>query len=233
MYRPYFRTPTHQMAALPHPSDTFRTRGLRAQLVELLRKKGITHEAVLAAIGKIPRHAFLDKAFLEQAYEDKAMPIGEGQTISQPYTVAFQSALLGVAKRDKILEIGTGSGYQAAVLLELGARLQSIERQKALFEKTSRFLPTLGYGTQKLMCGDGTLGWPAFAPYQGIIVTAGAPAVPEALVQQLAVGGRLIIPVGDAETQQMQRLTKQADGTVHTEHFELFKFVPLVGKQGW
>ena len=213
--------------------DTFRTLGLRRQLVELLKSKGIANADVLAAIGKVPRHVFLDGAFLEQAYEDKAMPIGEGQTISQPYTVAFQTSLLQIAKRSKVLEIGTGSGYQAAVLMELGVRLHSIERQRALFEKTKRVLPQLGYATAKLHFGDGTLGWPTYAPFDGILVTAGAPAVPEALVQQLAPSGRLVIPVGDEATQTMLRITKNTDGTLQTEQFEKFKFVPLLGRQGW
>ena len=222
--------PTH---SLPSRHDTFRTQGMRSQLVEHLRKvRGFTDEAVLAAIGRVPRHLFLDRTFLEQAYEDKAMPIGEGQTISQPSIVALQTSLLELKRRDRVLEIGTGSGYQAAVLSELGVHLYSIERQRALFEKTRELLEALGY-VARLMYGDGTQGMPTYAPFQGIIVTAGAPVVPEQLVEQLAPGGRLVIPVGDRHGQSMLRITRHADGSSTTEDFGACAFVPLVGKHGW
>lgn len=212
--------------------DNFRHKGLRKKLVDQLRAKGISDEAVLEAINQVPRHFFLDLAFLELAYDDRAMPIGEGQTISQPYTVAFQSQLLEVKKRDKILEIGTGSGYQASVLEKLGAKVYSIERQRKLYEKTKKLLAEMNY---KVSChfGDGTLGLPVFAPFDKIIVTAGAPVVPQSLCEQLKVGGMLVIPVGDEQHQQMLRIIKQADGSLLTETYENFKFVPLLGKQGW
>ncbi len=213
-------------------TDTFKHKGLRKKLVDLLRSKGITDEAVLTAINEVPRHLFLETAFLELAYDDRAMPIGEGQTISQPFTVAFQSQLLEVKKRDKILEIGTGSGYQACVLEKLGAKVYSIERQRKLYEKTKKLLATMGY---KVGCyfGDGTLGLPSFAPFDKIIVTAGAPVVPTSLLEQLKTGGLLVIPVGDEDSQRMLRIRKEADGSATTETYDHFKFVPLLGKQGW
>jgi len=212
--------------------DTFKHKGLRKKLVDVLRQKGITDETVLEAINSVPRHLFLETAFLELAYDDRAMPIGEGQTISQPFTVAFQSQLLELKKRDKVLEIGTGSGYQACVLEKLGAKVYSIERQRKLYEKTKKLLAEMGF---KINCylGDGTLGLQAFAPFDKIIVTAGAPVIPQSLLEQLKPGGILVIPVGDEDTQQMLRLRKQTDGTVISEEFDAFKFVPLLGKQGW
>lgn len=213
-------------------TDTFKHKGLRKKLVDHLRKKGISDEAVLEAINQVPRHLFLETAFLELAYDDRAMPIGEGQTISQPFTVAFQSQLLEVKKRDKILEIGTGSGYQACVLEKLGAKVYSIERQRKLYEKTKALLTQMGF---KINCyfGDGTLGLPSFAPFDKIIVTAGAPVVPQSLMDQLKPGGILVIPVGDEANQQMLRIRKTADGQMQTEEFDGFKFVPLLGKEGW
>tara|TARA_B100000965_G_scaffold257955_1_gene217365 strand:- start:1131 stop:1754 length:624 start_codon:yes stop_codon:yes gene_type:complete len=205
---------------------------MRRQLVKVVREKGIEDERVLAAIGKIPRHFFFENAFLEHAYEDKAFPIGAGQTISQPYTVAFQSELLQVQPGDKVFEIGTGSGYQAIVLLELGADVYTIEYQKELYERTRRFLPSMGY-KPNFFFGDGSKGLPQYAPYDKIIVTAGAPTVPDALIDQLRVGGVLVIPVGDAKTQRMLRITKTAENKVRTESFDNFKFVPLLGADGW
>jgi len=211
--------------------DNYKQRGLRNKLVKKLREKGISDEKVLSAIGKVPRHAFFDNALLNHAYEDKAFPIGEGQTISQPYTVAFQSEKLNVKPGDKILEIGTGSGYQAAVLLELGAKVYTIEYNRKLFERTKDFLPTLGY-QPFFFYGDGSKGIPAKAPYDKIIVTAGAPVVPTALTDQLAENGILIIPVGDLNKQKMLRIIK-TKGKLVTEEFDHFAFVPLLGDQGW
>jgi protein-L-isoaspartate(D-aspartate) O-methyltransferase len=212
--------------------DTYLHKGKRKALVAELRKKGIQNEAVLEAINTLPRHFFFDTALISHAYEDKAFPIGEGQTISQPYTVAFQSSLLEVAPGDKILEIGTGSGYQACILHLLGAKVISIEYQKKLFEHTSRFLQRLGIQLQ-LFYGDGTGGVPAYAPYDKIIVTAGAPVVPEALIQQLKIGGILVIPVGDRSKQAMVKITKKSATEIQREEFEGFAFVPLLGKEGW
>lgn len=201
-------------------------------MVDDLRGKGISDEAVLQAINAVPRHFFLDLAFLELAYDDRAMPIGEGQTISQPFTVAFQSQLLEVKKRDKVLEIGTGSGYQASVLEKLGAKVYSIERQRKLYEKTRLLLQNMN-SKVSTHYGDGTLGLPAFAPFDKIIVTAGAPVVPQSLCEQLKPGGLLVIPVGDEAHQRMLRIRKMPDGQLETETFDNFKFVPLVGKEGW
>jgi len=205
---------------------------MRRQLVKVVREKGITDEKVLSAIGKIPRHFFFENALVEHAYEDKAFPIGAGQTISQPYTVAFQTELLKIKPGDKVFEIGTGSGYQAIVLLEMGADVYTIEYQKELYERTSQFLPQMGYKPH-FFFGDGSQGLARFAPYDKIIVTAGAPTVPDALIDQLKVGGILVIPVGDAKTQQMLRITKTAENKVRTETFTNFKFVPLLGADGW
>lgn len=212
--------------------DTYLHKGKRKALVAELRKKGIQNEAVLEAINTLPRHFFFDTALISHAYEDKAFPIGEGQTISQPYTVAFQSSLLEVAPGDKILEIGTGSGYQACILHLLGAEVFSIEYQKKLFEHTNRFLQRLGIQLH-LFFGDGTGGVPAHAPYDKIIVTAGAPVVPEALIQQLKIGGILVIPVGDRSKQAMVKITKKSATEIQREEFEGFAFVPLLGKEGW
>jgi protein-L-isoaspartate(D-aspartate) O-methyltransferase len=207
--------------------DTFRHKGLRQQLVKTLVDKGIKNQAVLDAIGSIPRHLFIDSGFLEHAYQDKAFPIGASQTISQPYTVAFQSELLEVKPGDKILEIGTGSGYQTAVLCVLGAHVYSIERQLELFKKTSQFLPKIGYVAKRLIFGDGYKGLKKEAPFDSIIVTAGAPFVPKPLLSQLKVGGRLVIPVG-VENQIMTLYIR--NGSKEFEKHELgnFKFVPLL-----
>jgi protein-L-isoaspartate(D-aspartate) O-methyltransferase len=207
--------------------DTFRHKGLRQQLVKTLVDKGIKNQVVLDAIGSIPRHLFIDSGFLEHAYQDKAFPIGASQTISQPYTVAFQSELLEVKQGDKILEIGTGSGYQTAVLCVLGAHVYSIERQLELFKKTSQFLPKIGYVAKRLIFGDGYKGLKEEAPFDSIIVTAGAPFVPKPLLSQLKVGGRLVIPVG-VENQIMTLYIR--NGSKEFEKHELgnFKFVPLL-----
>ncbi len=211
--------------------DTYKTRGLRNKLVKVLENKGITDSRVLQAIGKVPRHVFFENALLEHAYQDKAFPIGEGQTISQPYTVAFQSEKLEIKPKDKVLEIGTGSGYQACVLLEMGAQVYTIEYNKVLFERTKKFLPELGYNPY-FFHGDGSKGIPAKAPFDKIIVTAGAPVLPEALTDQLAEGGILIIPIGDREKQQMVRIRKKNEKLIR-EDFDYFAFVPLLGEQGW
>ena len=208
-------------------ADSYRHKGLRNQLVELLREKDIHDEAVLEAINKIPRHAFLDPAFTEQAYQDIAFQIGAGQTISQPYTVAFQTQELQVKKGDKILEIGTGSGYQASVLLAMGAKLVSIERQRELFLKAKVIIDQLGYNP-KLSYGDGFKGNEMYAPYDKIIVTCGAPFVPDTLLDQLKPGGRLIIPVGEGEVQKMILITKDLEGNVHREEKGDFRFVPML-----
>ena len=207
--------------------DTFKHQGLRKQLVNVLKTKGIKDVNVLKAIGKVPRHLFMDSSFLDHAYQDKAFPIGADQTISQPYTVAFQTELLEVKKEDKILEIGTGSGYQTAVLCELGAKVFSIERQLELFKKTSIFLPKLGYRAKKLIFGDGYKGLEEEAPFDSIIVTAGAPFVPKPLLNQLKIGGRLVIPVG--ENVQIMTLFIRKDAKEFEQH-ELgeFRFVPLL-----
>ncbi|WP_298533577.1 protein-L-isoaspartate(D-aspartate) O-methyltransferase [uncultured Algibacter sp.] len=208
--------------------DTFKHQGLRQQLVNVLKNKGIKDEAVLNAIGKIPRHLFMDSSFLDHAYQDKAFPIAADQTISQPYTVAFQSELLKIKRGDKILEIGTGSGYQTAVLCELGAKVWSIERQNELFKKTSKFLPKLGYRAKKLIFGDGYIGFKEEAPFDSIIVTAGAPYVPKSLLSQLKVGGKLVIPVGD-DVQVMTMFIRTGPKEFAQEEFGDFRFVPLLG----
>lgn len=215
----------------PMIEDSYRHRGLRQKLVEKLRQKGILNEAVLAAVGKVPRHAFFDGALLSHAYEDKAFPIGEGQTISQPFTVAFQSEKLMVSAGQRVLEIGTGSGYQACVLLELGAVVYTIEYNERLFERTRNFLPELGYHPFFVL-GDGSKGLRSKAPFDRILVTAGAPVVPTELKEQLAENGVLVIPVGTLEKQQMLRITRKGS-TFTTEEFDNFAFVPLLGKDGW
>ena len=207
--------------------DSFKHKGMRQKLVETLVTKGINNEHVLNAINKIPRHLFMDSGFIDHAYVDKAFPIGADQTISQPYTVAFQSELLQVQPDHKILEIGTGSGYQTAVLLELGAKVYSIERQQELFKKTSKFLPKLGYRAKKFIFGDGYKGLPEEAPFNSIIVTAGAPFVPKPLLSQLAIGGRLVIPVGDA-VQVMTLFIRNSAKDFEKHEFGEFRFVPLL-----
>ncbi|MFI0430735.1 protein-L-isoaspartate(D-aspartate) O-methyltransferase [Mariniflexile sp. HMF6888] len=207
--------------------DTFKHKGLRQQLVNVLKNKGIINESVLGAIGKVPRHLFMDSGFLDYAYKDMAFPIAADQTISQPYTVAFQTELLQVKKEDKILEIGTGSGYQTAVLCELGAKVYSIERQQELFKKTSNFLPKLGYRAKKLIFGDGYKGLQEEAPFDSIIVTAGAPFVPNPLLSQLKIGGRLVIPVG-GDVQIMTLFIRKDIKEFEQHEFGEFRFVPLL-----
>ena len=207
--------------------DTTKHQGLRNQLVKLLESKGIIDKNVLNAIGKIPRHLFLNSSFEDYAYQDKAFPIGSGQTISQPYTVAFQSQLLEVKKGHKVLEIGTGSGYQTAVLVAMGAMVYSIERQNELFKSTSLLLPKLGIRTKHLSFGDGYKGLPNHAPFDSIIVTAGAPIIPKPLMAQLKIGGRLVIPVGD-ENQIMTMLIRKNETQFEKHEFGDFKFVPLL-----
>lgn len=211
--------------------DNYKHRGMRNKLVAKLRQKGIKDERVLSALQKVPRHAFFDPALLNHAYEDKAFPIGEGQTISQPFTVAFQTEKLDVKAGDKILEIGTGSGYQACVLLELGAKLYTMEFNRVLFERTRDFLPTMGYNPF-LIHGDGSKGLPQKSPFDKILVTAGAPIVPQALIDQLNENGILVIPVGDREKQKMLKITKRKN-KIEKEEFDYFAFVPLLGESGW
>ena len=210
--------------------DTLKHQGLRNQLATVLKAKGIIDENVLKAVRKIPRHLFIDSSFEAHAYQDKAFPIAAEQTISQPYTVAFQSQTLEVIPGDKVLEIGTGSGYQTAVLLELKAEVYSIERQKELFKKTSLFLPKLGYRAKKLIFGDGYKGLPEVAPFDKIIVTAGAPFVPKPLLSQLKVGGRLLIPVGD-NTQIMTLFIRKSPKEFEKHELGDFAFVPMLGEK--
>jgi protein-L-isoaspartate(D-aspartate) O-methyltransferase len=211
-------------------TDSYKHKGLRKKLVEEISEKGITDDNVLNAIEKIPRHAFMDSSFLEFAYLDKPFPIGDGQTISQPYTVAFQTQLLKVSKGHKVMEIGTGSGYQSCVLLEMGAKVYSVERIKNLYEKTKIFLPSIGY-FPKLFFGDGYKGLPAYAPFDRIIVTAGAPYIPNDLIKQLNVGGILVIPVGDGDIQIMTTITKISETQAEKREWGTFRFVPLLGNK--
>ncbi|MDX2171579.1 MAG: protein-L-isoaspartate(D-aspartate) O-methyltransferase [Bacteroidota bacterium] len=213
--------------------DDYLFKGKRKRLVEQLRLKGIKNEKVLAAIEKIPRHLFFDNttarpALLDHAYSDKALPIGAGQTISHPYTVAFQTEQLDIKQGDKVLEIGTGCGYQTAVLIEMGAKVYSIERQKTLHDKTKLFLPYIGYSGARLIYGDGYKGLPQFAPFDKIIVTAGAPYIPNDLLMQLKTGGVILIPIGEGETQEMIWLNKTTDNTFDKKVLGNFKFVPLL-----
>ena len=209
--------------------DTYKHKGLRKKLIETIKNKGIKDEAVLQAIDKKPRHFFLDLAFDKIAYEDRAFPIGEGQTISQPYTVAYQTELLNIQPREKVLEIGTGSVYQATVLAEMGAQVFTIERQKKLYEKNMISYPFLAkYKNIKFFYGDGYKGLPTYAPFDKIIITAAAPMVPIDLIAQLKPLGVMVLPLGNEEHQTMTRLTKQVDGTLIEEKFENFVFVPML-----
>ncbi len=204
----------------------------RNRLVDAIRDKGIKDERVLEAFRMVPRHVFVDTALQDRAYNDTALPIGKDQTISQPYTVARQTELLEVQPGEKVLEIGTGSGYQAAILCELGAEVYSVERHKKLYEKARATLRELGYEV-RIKLGDGTLGWSAYAPYDAIVVTAGAPVVPDDLVEQLQINGRLVVPVGDARKQEMKRIIKIREEEFEEESYRAFKFVPLIGEKGW
>ncbi len=211
--------------------DSFKHQGLRKRLVALLKDKGISNSRVLAAIEKVPRHLYMDNSFVSHAYEDKAFPIGADQTISQPYTVAVQSGLLEVQPGESILEIGTGSGYQTAVLVELGAKVYSIERQRSLYLKTKMLLDKMGYRAD-LKFGDGFRGWPSFAPFDKIIVTCGAPFVPEDLKKQLKVGGKMVIPVSQkAGSEKMIVLHKQSEDVFDTSENGDFRFVPMLEKR--
>jgi len=209
--------------------DTYRHKGLRKKLVQGIQVKGISDERVLAAILEIPRHFFLDSAFDEKAYEDIAFPIGEGQTISQPYTVAYQSQLLEIKPFQKVLEIGTGSAYQAVVLAELGAQVYTIERQKKLFEANKSFPWLKKYSSIKYFYGDGYQGLPTYAPFDRVIITAAAPEVPAKLIEQLKPGGIMVIPVGAGDVQLMKRITKLDNGALKEEVFDRFSFVPMLG----
>jgi len=208
--------------------DSYRHKGLRKKLIDSLRDKGITGENVLNAMMNIPRHFFLDTALEHIAYQDRAFPIGEGQTISQPYTVAFQTQLLDVLPYQKILEIGTGSAYQAMVLAEMGASVFTIERQKRLFDLNKSFVLRSKYPNIKFFYGDGFEGLPTYAPFDKVIITAAAPFIPPKLIEQLKAGGKMVIPVDDNRSQKMMRITKHADGTLEEETFSDFSFVPML-----
>jgi protein-L-isoaspartate(D-aspartate) O-methyltransferase len=212
--------------------DHYREKGARKKLVEYLKERGIGDERVLKAIGKVPRHFFFDETFWNQAYKDIAFPIGDGQTISQPYTVAYQTELLHIKADDKVLEIGTGSGYQTCILIELGAKVYTIERQENLYNRTRQVLPHIGYHAE-FFYGDGSKGIAEHAPYDKIIVTAGAPLVPEVLLKQLKIGGILVIPVGDEKSQKMITVLRVAENDFERFVLDTFRFVPLVGEKAW
>jgi protein-L-isoaspartate(D-aspartate) O-methyltransferase len=208
--------------------DTYRHKGLRKKLVDGIRDKGITDENVLKAIADLPRHYFMDSAFDEKAYEDKAFPIGEGQTISQPYTVAYQTQLLKIRPFEKVLEIGTGSAYQAAILAGMGAQVYTIERQKKLFDINKEFSLLKKFPNIKLFFGDGFEGLPTFAPFDKILITAAAPFIPPKLVEQLKPGGMMVLPLGEGEVQRMMRITRMENGAIKEEVFDHFSFVPML-----
>lgn len=208
--------------------DTHRHRGLRQQLVNELKSKGIKNELILSAFMDIPRHYFLEKTFADWAYKDVAFPIDADQTISQPYTVAMQTTLLDIKKGDKVLEIGTGSGFQACVLSHMGAKVYTIERQKKLFDKTEKFLQDIGFGNIRTLYGDGYEGAPRFAPFDKILITAGASEIPEKLIEQLKPGGIMVIPLGQGDLQKMLRITKSEDGSLKKENFGNYRFVPFL-----
>lgn len=208
--------------------DSYRHKGLRKKLAESLKENGITDQRILDAINAIPRHFFLDSAFDQVAYEDKAFPIAEGQTISQPYTVAYQTQLLEVQPHEKVLEIGTGSGYQAMVLAELGASVFTIERQKKLFDTLKGFPLRAKYPNIKYFYGDGFAGLPTFAPFHKIIITAAAPYIPEKLLEQLKVNGKMVLPLGEGKVQKMLRITKVSENEFKEESFDNFSFVPML-----
>jgi protein-L-isoaspartate(D-aspartate) O-methyltransferase len=207
--------------------ESFEAKGKRKRLIEELRSKGITDENVLGAIGRVPRHIFMDDAFMKHAYQDKAFPIAAGQTISQPYTVAIQTTLLNVGKRDHVLEVGTGSGYQAAVLAEMGVKVYTIERQRELFRKAQTLLSSMGYRIQFFL-GDGYEGQPQYGPYDGIIITAATAEVPDKLLKQLRIGGRLVVPRGDRDTQVMTLYTRRGEDDYEITTHGYFVFVPML-----
>jgi len=228
----YLRVNRNLAAVMRPIEDTYRHKGLRKKLVQGIQAKGITDERVLDAILAVPRHFFLDSAFDEVAYEDRAFPIGEGQTISQPYTVAYQSQLLEVKPFMKVLEIGTGSAYQAVVLAEMGVHVYTIERQKKLFEQNKSFAFLKKFPTTKFFYGDGYEGLPTYAPFDRVIITAAAPEIPQKLIDQLKPGGMMVIPLGAGDVQQMMRITKLENGALKEEVFDRFSFVPMIeGKQ--
>lgn len=208
--------------------DTHRHRGLRQQLVNELKSKGIKNELILSAFMDIPRHYFLEKTFADWAYKDVAFPIDADQTISQPYTVAMQTTLLDIKKGDKVLEIGTGSGFQACVLSHMGAKVYTIERQKKLFDKTEKFLHDIGFGNIRTLYGDGYEGAPRFAPFDKILITAGASEIPVKLIEQLKPGGIMVIPLGQGDLQKMLKITKSEDGSLKKENFGNYRFVPFL-----
>jgi protein-L-isoaspartate(D-aspartate) O-methyltransferase len=212
--------------------DSYKNKGARKKLMQLLAQKGITDNRILIAMDKIPRHFFFDKTFESHAYDDKAFPIGDGQTISQPYTVAYQTQLLHIEQGDKVLEIGTGSGYQTCILAELGANVFSIERHEKLSEKAATMLHLFNLKAS-LLCGDGTKGWAEHAPFNKIIVTAGAPVVPKQLAAQLSIGGLMVIPVGNEKQQHMITIVRKSEKSFEKIVLEEFKFVPLIGENGW
>ena len=212
--------------------DTFKLKGLRERLIKSLSERGITNSLILSTMNKVLRHHFIDTALSERAYEDLALPIEDSQTISQPFTVAYQTQLLNLKAKDKVLEIGTGSGYQTAILCELGAQVFSIERSQILHKRAKRILEQEGYHPL-LKLGDGTLGWPSYQPYNKILVTAGGPYIPQELLNQLVTGGCLVMPVGDKKGQRMVRITKTGDQNFQEEKLDYFSFVPLIGKDGW
>ncbi len=207
--------------------DTYKHKGLRKKLVDGIRAKGIDDEATLEAIGQVPRHFFLDSAFDEVAYEDRAFPIGEGQTISQPYTVAYQTSLLQVARGYKVLEIGTGSAYQAVVLATMNAQVYTIERQRALYDENKKFAYLKRFPRIKFFYGDGYEGLPTFAPFDRVLITAAAPEIPQKLIDQLKVGGKMVVPIDIGNVQQMRRITKLEEG-IDVEYFDNFSFVPML-----
>ena len=214
------------------PEDTHKHQGMRNKLIEVIRNKGIKDEKVIQAMSKVPRHYFFDQAFLNQAYSDHAFKIGAGQTISQPFTVAFQTSLLQINKGDKILEIGTGSGFQTCILHEMGAKVFSIERQKELHDSAKSLLTLMNY-SHKLFYGDGFKGLPAYAPFDKILVTCGAPFIPEDLINQLKIGGIMVIPVGAGEVQVMTLITKTDENQYEEKQFQEFRFVPMLENKEW
>jgi protein-L-isoaspartate(D-aspartate) O-methyltransferase len=222
----------HPAITIRLPEDTLKHQGLRKKLVAEVKSKGIENQSVLDAMRKVPRHFFLDPAFLSQAYSDQAFQIGSGQTISQPFTVAYQSQLLGIQPGDRVLEIGTGSGYQTCILCEMKARVFSIERQKELYDKAVVRLKKMGYAP-KLFYGDGYAGLPAYAPFDKILITCGTPSIPADLLKQLRVGGVMVAPVGPGNEQVMTRIVKSSETEAVKDELETFRFVPMLEDREW